>query len=101
MIAPTVGRIVWFHQGLHKNRNVADNGDQPLAAMVIYVHNDRQVNLDVVDHKGTHHSYPGVLLLQGDEDYKPVGDYAEWMPFQKGQAAKQEMKTPTTEENAP
>lgn len=88
MIEPTIGRIVWFYQGKAKANNIADNGDQPMTAQIIYVHNPRLVSLDITDHRGTHHSKAKVKLMQGDEDFTPVEDWCEWMPFQKGQAAK-------------
>lgn len=88
MIQPTIGRIVWFHPS---TSDAALSGSaQPLAAIVAYVHGDRCVNLGIIDANGGHHSRCSVLLLQ-DEDAAPEdGYYAEWMPFQKGQAAKTE-----------
>lgn len=86
MIAPTVGRIVWFRPGPHRGIMTV-HGDQPLAAQVVYVWNDRLVNLLVTDHHGTQHAVSSVPLKQeGDE--RPLGGYAEWMPYQTGQAAK-------------
>ncbi|MCP3709746.1 hypothetical protein M3I54_22645 [Paraburkholderia sp. CNPSo 3274] len=90
MIEPSIGRVVWFRPG--KNlRNVQTDLKQPLAAIVCYVHGPRSVNLSVFDALGKHHAFVNVPLLQ-DDDKAPDGEmpYAEWMPFQKGQAAKTE-----------
>lgn len=80
-IKPTIGRVVWFY-----NRPGAD---QPCAAIVCYVHSDRLVNLAVFDQNGDTHSYCSVYLVQEGEE-APDEIYAEWMPYQKGQAAKTE-----------
>jgi hypothetical protein len=89
MIRPTIGRKVWFTpaQGdAHCNRL----GAQPMDATVVFVHSDTMVNLAVRDHCGIAHAYPSVPLLQ-DGDSKPEGGaYAEWMPYQRIQAAKTE-----------
>lgn len=86
MISPTPGRVVWV-------RNASDRAlhqeDQPLAALVTYVHSDREVNLAVFDVTGAQHGVSNVQLVQ-DGDPVPEGIYAEWMPYQKGQAAKTE-----------
>lgn len=86
MIEPTNGRVVWYHPS-------ADDGlshrGQPLAATVAHVWNDRQVNLTVSDSNGNVFARQRVTLLQ-DNDVPGDGAYAEWMPYQKGQAAKTE-----------
>lgn len=85
MIKPTVGRVVWFFPPKDKNPNL-----QPHAALVAHVHNDRLVNLAVFNENGENYSRTSVQLLQ-DEDAAPeVGFYAQWMPYQVGQAAKNE-----------
>ena len=89
MITPTIGRVVWYwpHSSL---KNVSWNDKtQPLAAHVAYVHCDTRVNLLVIDQNGVAHSVCSVLLHQG-EAARPEGGFAEWMPYQKGQAAKTE-----------
>ena len=83
MIAPTIGRIVWFTPRHNHLTQLASLGPQPMAAQVCYVWSDRMVNLDVTDHRGQHHQVQSVLLLQGDETYEPMTSSAEWMPFQK------------------
>lgn len=85
MIAPTVGRVVWYWPG--KPSVFASLSDtQPMAATVAYVHNARRVNLSVTDHLGTQFPVADVLLLQGDETYTPVTPCCQWMPHQVGQA---------------
>lgn len=82
MIEPTVGRVVWFYS--------APRGPQPLAAIVTYVWTARMVNLVVFDANGVSRSETSVYLLQDDQ--RPTGQsrWCEWMPYQKGQAAKTE-----------
>ena len=54
------------------------------------VHGDRMVNLTVHDHNGVSWPVCSVPLLQ-EGDAPVVGSfYCEWMPYQKGQAAKTE-----------
>jgi choline dehydrogenase-like flavoprotein len=87
MITPTPGRIVWYWP--------ADTDPTPkfrgeaLAAIVARVISDRQVNLTVFRADGLTYGRHGVQLLQ-DGDKRPEGGFCEWMPFQKGQAAKTE-----------
>lgn len=82
MIKPTVGRIVWYW--------LNGQQDQPLAAIIACVHNDRCVNLSFFDELGDQHPQQSIVLIQDDEP-KPDESYAEWMPYQKGQAAKQDV----------
>ena len=82
MIKPTIGRVVWYWP--------SENMDQPMAATVAYVWGDRMVNLSVADHNGKQFNVTSVPLLQGDETFKPSGFYCEWMPYQVGQAKKDE-----------
>ena len=87
MIKPTVGRVVIF-----KTR---DNPDDEFAAIVCRVWNDRKVNLAVFDGIGNVISRIAVRLLQ-DDDHPADGAstldkyWCQWMPYQKGQAAKTE-----------
>lgn len=82
MITPTNGRIVWF--------SPANYTGDPLAAIVCHVHSDRMVNLLVIDSGGQTVAVTSVPLLQ-DDDRPPAGQrYCQWMPYQKGQAAKTE-----------
>jgi hypothetical protein len=83
MIKPTVGRIVWYWLAHGSPQR------EPLAAIVCGVKSDSVVNLSVFDHGGALFSHIDVPLIQeGDE--RPVTHFCEWMPYQKGQAAKTE-----------
>jgi hypothetical protein len=85
MIEPTPGRVVWFHPLASANPH-----GRPHAALVAFVQDPRKVNLAVFDENGAPYSATSVPLLQ-DDDARPEGvAYAEWMPFQKGQATKTE-----------
>lgn len=88
MIKPTVGRVVWYHP------TVDDHGakplaGQPLAAIIAAVWSDACINISYFDANGVARSKTSVLLVQEDQPCPEAG-YAEWMPFQKGQAAKTE-----------
>lgn len=93
MIKPTIGRKVWYWPGVHgaATFNILDE-KQPLDATVIYVHNDRSVNLLVVDHVGQTHDLRGVVLAQPEDDREKLvfsnqyAGLAEWMPYQVGAA---------------
>lgn len=100
-IIPTVGRKVWFNpssldlrpfpgssdslgQRPAMTRRVAD---QPFDATILAVFGVNCVNLQVIDHVGVAHFVSSVYLLQPGEE-RPSGGFAEWMPYQVGQAAK-------------
>lgn len=84
MIKPTVGRVVWFY------KYVEGQGFKgPLAGHVAYVHSDMCVNLMVIDENGNPRSETSVPLEQEENDAH-IGSYCTWMPFQKGQAMKNE-----------
>jgi hypothetical protein len=88
MIAPTVGRVVWFRPGVYDT--IATDRVQPLAAIIAHVWGDRMVNLTVMDRDGFSHARTSIQLVQ-EGDPQPQGtSYCEWMPYQKGQAAKTE-----------
>lgn len=87
MIEPTVGRIVHFTPAT--SLSVAKY-DQPLAAIITYVWNPRMVNLTAFDAAGVPFSATSVTLLQDGDEPHLYGHYAQWMPYQKGQAAKTE-----------
>lgn len=92
MIQPTIGRVVWYWPAQNAGgwSEMAWDGQQPMAATIAYVHNDTCVNLSVVDHDGKSHDVTSVTLLQAEDAQRPEGGFCEWMPFQKGQAAKTE-----------
>jgi hypothetical protein len=91
MITPTPGRVVWFHPGTYFQGRVYDR-NQPLAGHIAHVFDDRMVNLLVIDSDGFPCSAKQVPLMQDDDapPEDPTQSWAEWMPYQKGQAAKTE-----------
>jgi len=92
MIKPTVGRKVWYRHdkaptslGNNQFLHPAQISEQPMDATIVYVWDDRMVNLHVMDHCGNSFNRTSVKLLQ-DDDVPPTCAYAEWMPYQQGQA---------------
>ena len=83
MIKPTIGRVVWFHP-LEAEPEITH------AAIICHVWSDTCVNLHVFDSNGKSYPQTSVFLYQGDSDRRPSGNFAEWMPYQHGQAAKTE-----------
>lgn len=81
MISPTIGRVVLVHRG---------RSEQAEPALVSYVFSDRCINVGGFDRNGAPFMATSLQLLQDGD--KPVNPdyYAEWMPYQKGQAAKTE-----------
>ena len=86
MISPSIGRIVWFHPHISER----DPNAQPLAAIVAKVISDRCVNLGVFAGDGTTFPRQHVPLLQDGDEIDLDQPFCEWMPYQKGQAAKTE-----------
>jgi hypothetical protein len=87
MIKPTIGRKVWYWPELTEQVTVISR-TQPLDATVVYVHNDREINLVVFDHQGQQWFKGNVHLIQpSDTDYIDA-PHASWMPYQVGQATK-------------
>lgn len=101
IIKPTIGRVVWFHPSEVTGEagfTLHGNG-QPYAAIIAHVHGDRMLNLTVFDANGVPHSRTSVWLVQDGDAVPQCGYYCEWMPYQKGQAAKADAaeKTPSVE----
>lgn len=84
MIKPTIGRVIWFYP-------TADDRFEPWPALINKVHGDRCVNVAGFNDDGTPFSRNSCQLVQ-DGDPKPVGAHASWMPYQVGQAKKEEPK---------
>ena len=78
MIEPTIGRVVLFNDG---------QSDQRVPAIICYVWSNEMINIAGFDCNGNTFNRTSVTLIQ--EGDCPVGS-AEWMPYQKGQAAKTE-----------
>ncbi|WP_260524582.1 hypothetical protein [Pseudomonas aeruginosa] len=87
MIKPTVGRVLWFWPS-PEDRCARIEG-QPLAAIVAHAWSDTCVNLAYFDANGVHRHKTSVLLVQ-EGAQRPAAGFAEWMPYQKGQATKTE-----------
>lgn len=94
---PTVGRKVWYRPSKHDQQGPVPMQcalGQPLDATVIAVHGDRCVSVLVTDMVGRQFPVLSVTLVQdgeappSDGEGVPFGRYVEWMPYQKGQAAK-------------
>ena len=79
MIKPTIGRVVLVHRG---------QSDQAEPAFVACVFGDRMINVGGIDRNGTPFAATSMQLLQDDETPTNQNYYAEWTPYQKGQAAK-------------
>jgi RecB family endonuclease NucS len=88
MIKPTVGRVVWYHPAA--DSRVPHSKEQPLAAIICFVHSDSMVNLSVFDSNGGQSQRTSVHLVQEGEDAAVDAEWCMWMPYQKGQAAKTE-----------
>jgi hypothetical protein len=82
MIKPTVGRVVWYWLAAGSPQRA------PLAAIVCGVKSDycKTVRIRPWGALCPHIDVP--LIQEGDE--RPVTHFCEWMPYQKGQAAKTE-----------
>lgn len=91
MIKPTIGRQVWFWRaGAVLPADDITLADQPEAATVCYVCGDSLVNLQVIDRNGIPRAETSVSLRQPDDPPWHTTPFCEWMPFQKGQAARTE-----------
>lgn len=84
MITPTLGRIVWFQPHNEAGLNTQQS------AIIARVNDDGTLNLTVFAPDGYPYGIQNVPLLQDDDPTPNGGFYAEWMPYQKGQAAKTE-----------
>lgn len=87
MINPTIGRQVWFWR---KGSTYTVN--QPEAATVVYVHDERSVNLQVINQDGFTRPEINVQLRQPEDpalaEHVIGTSFCEWMPYQVGQATK-------------
>ena len=89
MTQPTVGRVVWFWPSADEQMALPREG-QPLAAHVAAVSEDGStVNLQVIDANGHAHARQEVPFCEGGL-LPGRQSYADWMPCQRAQHAKQE-----------
>jgi hypothetical protein len=91
MIKPTIGRVVWFQPSKAADQPLRT---QPYPALVCYVHSDSCINVAYFNEGGTACSATSVTLVQDEKDREGLfaGYFAEWMPYQVGQAKVQESK---------
>lgn len=80
MTPPTIGRVVYYWPSAA--------WDKPCAAIIADVFYNGEVNLLVIDRFGGTHGVSRVPFIH--DGSRPDGNFAEWMPYQKGQAAKTE-----------
>lgn len=90
-IEPTIGRVVWFWPPAPLRDS------QPRAATIASVLNNGRVNIGYLDWNGVHRNAVEVLLVQ-DGEPRPADGFCEWMPYQKGQAARTEALEKTVAE---
>lgn len=87
VITPTVGRKVWLRlNGRGVEGLTANDTYTPMDATVVYVWNDRMVNLAARDHNGVPFSITSAPLLQEGDVAPRDTAYCEWMPYQKAVA---------------
>lgn len=84
-IEPTVGRVLWYYPQFHRD----EMGREPLSASIAAVNNNGTVNIGFLSQLGVHHNALEVPIWDG-QGPRPIYAYCEWMPYQKGQAAKTE-----------
>lgn len=90
MIKPTIGRVVLYYgPGEYSAQS------QPRPALICYVYSDTCINVGGFDRNGQPFQASSVKLIQDDAEPRPDYGHAEWMPYQKGQAAKAEAKLAT------
>lgn len=89
VIVPTVGQRLHFYPNAeHQAELGVFDPSQPCDAGVLYVHNERRVNLLVTGPSGTQRALQNVQLAQADDVVADGDSYAVWMLYQYAQAAK-------------
>lgn len=86
MIKPTIGRVVWYYP---HGRTQKEANKQPHAAIIAHVYGDDCISIGYFDSNGVAKFATSVHLCQ-DSEPRPDFAFAEWMPYQIGQAAKAE-----------
>jgi len=90
MIKPTIGRVVWFWPDPSMpTLSGIESAAQPFTASICYVHDDDTISVGGFRHDGRTFVATMIPLYHG-EGPRPLVPHAEWMPYQKGQAAKTE-----------
>lgn len=85
MIVPTIGRVVLVHR--------EDLSDQRCPAFVTYVHSSNCINVAGFSGTGNPFAVASIELLQDDEVPKNPNLFAEWMPYQKMVAGRENPPT--------
>lgn len=86
MIEPTIGRVIWYWP--------EDKKDQPWPCWICSVRPDGRINVAGFNNEGVPFRDSDIDLFQGEEgEQKPLHSFAEWMPYQIGQAKKHESET--------
>lgn len=94
IITPTVGRRLHYWPsaddlvGANEPPMQSLNPAVPMDAGVVFVHNDRMVNLIVTDHLGNTARRRYVHLVQEGDVYVTEAARCEWMDYQRTQADK-------------
>jgi hypothetical protein len=94
LMPPTVGRKVWYRPSDWDRTGpgaMQVQTGEPLDATIVAVNSDHNVNLVVFDAAGFMHRRLSVTLLHDGPATAQWGKgaaYAEWMPYQRTQAAK-------------
>lgn len=94
LIQPTIGRRVWYWPSIDDIDHAYDpvlkqlDKEQAFDAGIVFVHDDRRVNLSVKDHFGKSFARLNVPLIQEGDAIPSGGGYAAWMPYQKASAAR-------------
>lgn len=94
LIVPTIGRRVWYWPSIDDIDHAYDpvlkvlDKAQAMDAGIVYVHDDRRVNLSVKDHHGKSFARLNVQLIQEGDTVPTGGGYAAWMPYQKNSASR-------------
>lgn len=86
MIYPAVGRHLWYRGQPHGG---ARYDAQPMTATVVYVWNERLVNLTVHDHEGQSFSVLSVHLRQRGDPKPMQSHYCEWPEYAKDEVTYQ------------
>lgn len=97
-IQPTIGRQVWFTPNAQDVKDGMDFRGQPLAATIVFVHNELFINLQVLDAVGNAWTVEEVPLFQDARPWNFEDRSAEWMPYQKAQAPGPNGRAVCTEE---
>lgn len=88
MIKPTIGRVVWYWPGIPCPQGGCRDPEQPYKADIVFVHSDTVVSVAGYDHLGRPFFNSLATLWEGEgHGHSPCW---QWMPYQKGQAARAE-----------